>query len=343
MLCKTGTARKVLRHGWVNRFSIGRATIHRIDAAAEFGTSVDACLMVVHTGLRGFSPVAEAYSGLSFDRKVSTFGLVGRDLVADVEEYNRLRDLDGLAYYTWRSGVKHDAAAVMELRFDGRIFVNGLGERVELEPTYIYPLLKSSDIANGRITPQRSVLVTQRSPGDETATISEAAPKTWSYLLRHADTLDRRRSMIYEKRPRFCVFGIGEYTFAPWKVAVSGFYKSCRFEVVGSCGRKPVVLDDTCYFIPCASEAEALFVCGLLNSDLARRFIRSLIFYDAKRPITIDVLNRIDLKRLAEKLGLERAARKYLGDADRFEGHQALLVLEGRAKYRSGRRVARRI
>jgi hypothetical protein len=141
--------------------------------------------------------------------------------------------------------------------------------------------------------------------------------------------------MIYEKRPRFSVFGIGEYTFAPWKVAVSGFYKSCRFEVVGSCGRKPVVLDDTCYFIPCASETEASFICGLLNSDLARRFVRSLVFYDAKRPITIDVLNRIDLKRLAEKLGLEIEAQKYLRDADQFEGRQGLLVFEERAKYRS--------
>ena len=342
MLCKTGTARKVLRHGWVNRLSIGRATIHRIDAAAQFGAAVDACLMVVHTGQRGIHPVAEVYSDLSFDRKLSTFGIVGKDLVADVEEYNRLRDLDGLAYYTWRSGVKHDAAAVMEFRGAGRIMVNGLGERVELEPTYIYPLLKSSDVANGRMTPQRYVLVTQRSPGEETATISKAAPRTWSYLLRHADALDRRQSMIYEKRPRFSVFGIGEYTFAPWKVAVSGFYKTCRFEVVGSCSHKPVVLDDTCYFIPCASAAEATFVCGLLNSDLARRFVRSLIFYDAKRPITIDVLNRIDLKRLAEKLGLEKNARKYLRDADQFEGRQGLLVFEEQAKYRSKATTRRR-
>jgi methylase of polypeptide subunit release factors len=114
--------------------------------------------------------------------------------------------------------------------------------------------------------------------------------------------LDRRRSIIYEKRPRFSIFGVGDYTFSPWKVAISGLYKNCRFEVVGKYQGKPIVLDDTCSFIPCASEEGSRFVCELLNSDLCRRFLRSLVFFDAKRPITIDILNRIDLKQLAEHL-----------------------------------------
>jgi len=70
------------------------------------------------------------------------------------------------------------------------------------------------------------------------------------------------------------------------------------------------------------------------------------VFYDAKRPVTIDVLNRIDLKRVAERLGLESDARKYFRDAALFEGRQGLLVFEEQGKYRtkssSGRRVPRR-
>lgn len=335
MLCKTATARKVLRHGWVNRFNIGRATIHLIDAAEHFGVSVNACLLIVHTGIPDLSSTAGVYSDLTFDNKVTTFGLIGRELVADVDEYNRLRDLDGLVYYTWRSGVKHDAASVMELKKEGTTFINGIGERVELETTYIYPLLKSSDLANGRLTPQRYVLVTQRRPGDDTKVISGTAPKTWSYLLHHADVLDQRQSIIYQKRSRFSVFGVGDYTFSPWKVAVSGLYKNCRFVVVAKYQSKPVVLDDTCYFIPCSSEQEASFVCLLLNSDLAKRFLHALVFYDAKRPVTIDVLNRIDLKRVAERLGLESDARKYFRDAGLFEGGQGLLVFERQEKYRT--------
>ena len=337
MLCKTATARKVLRHGWINRFNIGRASIHLIDSAAYFGVSVDACLLIVHTGVPDMSPTAGVYSDLTFNQKLTTFGLMGRDLVADVDEYNRLRDLDGLAYYTWRSGVKHDAASVMEFKKEGSTFINGIGEHVELEPTYIYPLLKSSDLANSRLRPQRYVLITQRTPGDDTKAISGTAPKTWSYLLRHAYVLDRRQSIIYQKRPRFSVFGVGDYTFSPWKVAISGLYKNCRFEVVGKHQNKPVVLDDTCYFIPCSSEQEASFVCLLLNSDLAKRFLHALIFYDAKRPVTIDVLNRIDLKRIAERIGLESDARKYFRDAAFFEGRQGLLIFEKREKYRTKR------
>lgn len=335
MLCKTAIARKVLRHGWVSRFNIGRATLHLIDAAAYFGVSVDACLLIVHTGVTDLPPRAEVYSDLTFNNKEATFGLIGRELVADVGEYNRLKDLDGLAYYTWRSGVKHDAAAVMEFKKDGPFFINGTSERVKLEKTYIYPLLKSSDLANDRLTPQRYVLVTQRRTGDDTEDISKIAPKTWSYLLDHADILDRRRSIIYQKRPRFSVFGIGDYAFSPWKVAISGFYKNCRFVVVGKHEDKPVFLDDTCYFIPCSSEQEASFVCHLLNSDLAKKFLHSLVFYDAKRPVTIDVLNRIDLKRVAERLGLESDARIYFRDAAFFEGRQGLLVFEEQKKYRT--------
>jgi hypothetical protein len=341
MLCKTATARKVLRYGWVNRFKIGRATLHLIDASVHFGVSVDACLLIVHTGIPDLSPTAGVYSDLSFDHKLTMFGLIGKELVADVDEYNRLRDIDGLAYYTWRSGVKHDAASVMEFKKEGAVYVNGKGERVELEPTYTYPLLKSSDLANGRLTPQRYVLITQRRPADDTKSISKTAPKTWSYLLRHADILDRRQSIIYQKRSRFSVFGVGDYTFSPWKVAVSGFYKNFRFEVVNKYQNKPVVIDDTCYFIPCASEQEASFACRLLNSDLSRRFIHALVFFDAKRPITINVLSRIDLKRIAERLGLESDARMYLRDAALFEGHQGLLVFEEQAKYRTKASVGR--
>ena len=335
MLCKTATARKVLRHAWLNRFKIGQASIHLIDANAHFGVSVDACLLIVRTGVLNMPPTAQIYSDLTFHHKLKTFGLIGRELVADVDEYKLLQGLNGFSYYTWRSGVKHDAALVMEFKKEGGIFINGNGERVELEPNYIYPLLKSSDLANGRLKPQRYVLVTQRRPGDDTEAILKTAPKTWAYLMRNAGVLDRRQSIIYRKRSRFSVFGVGEYTFSPWKVAISGFYKNCRFEVIGRYQKKPVLLDDTCYFIPCSSEKEAFFVCSLLNSDLVKRFLHTLVFFDAKRPITIDVLNRVDLKRVAERLGSENDAHKYLRDAALFEGKQGLFTFERGEKYKT--------
>jgi len=328
MLCKTATARKLLRHAWLHEFPVGRATLHTIDAQEHFQVAVDACLLVVHTGMVRAAKTATVYRGLSFAEKANTFGLYGKELIADIDEFHRLIDLDGISYYTWRSGVKHDAAKVMEFTQTGKHLRNGLQDEVALEDTYLYPILKSSDLANGEIEPSRLVLLTQKHPSDDTDTIRENAPATWRYLEANGRQLDARQSIIYQKRSRFSVFGIGAYTFAPWKVAISGLYKTLKFRVLGSVHRKPIVVDDTCYFIPCHTRQEAEFICGLLNSDLCQRFLRALVFFDAKRPVTIDVLNRIDLKRLADKLGLQTEAKRYLAGARDFEPGLPQLVFE---------------
>jgi len=335
MLCKTATARKVLRHAWLNGLDAGPSSLHLIDAAAEFGVSVDACLLYTHTGIGATESTATVYPALSFDEPLQTFGLFAGELVSDIDTYRALRDLEGLEYRKWRSGVKHDAAKVMEFTRDNGSFVNGLGERCELEEDYIFPLLKSSDLANGRLRPTRFVLLTQRRVADPTAEIEKLAPKTWRYLLDHAKQLDKRGSSIYANRPRFSVFGVGDYSFSPAKVAISGLYKNLHFQAVGSAGGKPVMVDDTCYFIPCDSKSEAEFFADLLNSKTAQRFISALVFTDAKRPVTIDVLRRIDLKKLAEHAGQEVMAVEYLSSPSLESSHQRLLVLEASAEYRT--------
>ncbi len=342
MLCKTATARKVLRHAWLNGLDAGPSSLHLIDAAAEFGVSVDACLLYTHTGIGGTESTATVYRTISFDQPLQTFGLFAGELVSDIDTYRALRDLEGLEYRKWRSGVKHDAAKVMEFTRDNGSFVNGFGEQCELEDDYIFPLLKSSDLANGRLRPTRFVLVTQRRVTDPTDEIKHTAPKTWRYLQDHAKQLDRRGSSIYAKRARFAVFGVGDYSFAPAKVAVSGLYKNLRFQAVGSAGGKPIMVDDTCYFIPCDSKAEAEFFADLLNSESAQRFISALVFTDAKRPVTIDVLKRIDLKKLAEHAGQETAAVEYLSSPSLVSSHQRLFVFEEREEYRTNGSTRRR-
>lgn len=324
MLCKTATARKVLRHAWLNGLDAGPSSLHLIDAAAEFGVSVDACLLYVKIGAGATESTATVYRNLSFDEPLRTFGLLAGELVSDVDAYRALRDLDGLAHRKWRSGVKHDAAKVMAFTRDDDAFVNGFGERCELEDDFIFPLLKSSDLANGRLRPERFVLLTQRRMGDSTEAIQRTAPKTWRYLLDHAKRLDKRGSSIYKNRSRFAVFGVGDYSFSPAKVAISGLYKNLQFQAVGSADGKPVMVDDTCYFIPCDSKSEADFFANLLNSETARRFISALVFTDAKRPVTIDVLKRIDLKKLAEHTGQGMIVDDYLFSQSPESVHQRL-------------------
>lgn len=329
MLCKTATARKVLRHAWHNDFGVDCSSLHLIDAARHFGVSVDACLLLTHTGVPNGDQRATIYQDLSFAQPLQTMGMASGELVSDVTAYLDLQDLDGVEYRRWRSGVKHDAARIMELEPVAGGYRNGLGETWSLEPDFVYPLLKSSDLANGRLAPRRYVLLTQSRVSDDTGAIKTLAPATWDYLHVHGAAFDARGSSIYANRARFAVFGVGPYTFSPWKVAVSALYQELRFQAIGSLDERPVVVDDTCYFFPCESRDEAEFFAHLLNSEVAQRFLRSLIFFDSKRAITIDTLRRIDLLKLAARLGQRVQAAAYLVDAPFEEGAQQLLLFEG--------------
>ncbi|WP_420632783.1 SAM-dependent DNA methyltransferase [Candidatus Palauibacter sp.] len=305
MLCKTVVARKVLRHAWSRHLQVARSSVYAIDAKQYFGASVDACLLVCLLEPGRASQDCAVYADLDERTNRSTFALRDGELVADLEAADTYGHLRGPSPLKWRSGVKHDCAGVMELRSSGKgEFENGLGETVSLEGTYLYPALKSSDLTRPRPVPSRYMLVTQRSVGQDTSRIRRDAPRTWKYLLSHADRLDARASSIYRNRPRFSVFGVGPYSFAPWKVATSGFYKRLDFRCVGPVADRPVVLDDTCYFLPCQTERDARTLAGLLNSEPARGFFGAFVFWDAKRPITAQLLSRLDLHRLAGEAGV---------------------------------------
>jgi hypothetical protein len=97
------------------------------------------------------------------------------------------------------------------------------------------------------------------------------------------------------------------------------------------------MVDDTCYFIPCNSREEASFLSHQLNSEACLKFLHSLIFFDAKRPVNIDILKRIDLKKLSEINGSLNEALKYLGYAEVAHTKQLSMVFEKTKKYRTSK------
>ena len=119
-------------------------------------------------------------------------------------------------------------------------------------------------------------------------------------------TLGSRGSSIYRNKPPFSIFGVGPYTFAPWKIAISGFYKRLMFVRVGPVDGKPVVLDGTINFLPCTCEAEADFLAGILTSEPATEFFYSMVSWDEKRPITVELLRRLSLRKLSAELGMAK-------------------------------------
>jgi hypothetical protein len=316
MLCKSSVARKSLVHGWKNALDFKEAAIHGIDAIAHFGASVDAVLLVIDFEPSALTKEAAVYPTVRAATPQAVIGYDDDTLLADIHRYQQLKHLCGASSLKWRSGIKHDCSKVMELRREAHKYRNGFGELVELEDAYLYPMLKSSDVANGRGSENgRWLLVTQKGVGEDTGNIKDLAPMTWRYLTSHAQLLGRRGSSIYRKRPPYSIFGVGDYSFAPWKVAISGFYKRLTFVALGPVESKPTMLDDTSYFLPCENREQADYLATLLNSPTARSFYSAFIFWDAKRPITAELLRRLDLRLLARELGSEETFACLFGTA----------------------------
>ncbi|MEW6347562.1 MAG: methyltransferase domain-containing protein [Thermodesulfobacteriota bacterium] len=304
MLCKTSVARKVLAHAWAREISLDACEIHVIDARKHFRATASACLLICRLTRGGANRECKVYSGLGGEQADHTLGLRDGLLVADVSAYDRWSTLQGSQAFRWRSGVKHDCVKVMELSRDGLWYRNGYGIRARLEDDYLFPMVKGSDLFRGNTrTPERHMLVTQQRVGEDTGRIASSAPRTWRYLLSYGADLDGRSSVVYRNKPRFSVFGVGEYTFSLWKVGIAGLYKEPIFRSLGPQHGKPVVLDDTCYFLPCRDSDHAHHLEKLLNSDVALEFFSAFIFRDAKRPVTADMLGKLDLLKLAKELG----------------------------------------
>lgn len=306
MLCKSAVARKVIERAAKYRLGLEPGGLWRIDARTHFDAAVDAVLFVAHLKEQASSEQACAwpvFASLAARKPERVLGLRSGVLLADAAAFDRTSHLVGTSVPEWRSGLKHDCARVMELRRAGAdCWANGFGEVADVEADVVFPLLKGTDVAKG-ISPNRAVIVPQRHLGEDTSSLRHTAPRAWKYLSRYRDLLAARKSSIYSGKPEFAVFGIGPYSFAPWKVAISGLHKRAVFGVVGPHQGKPVVFDDTCYFLPFEGEHQARHAAEVLQSDLVADFFRARTFWDAKRPTTKALLQTLDLAALIRSFG----------------------------------------
>lgn len=300
MLVKTSVARKILAHAERQHAAVSEAFIIGIDAKKEFNAAVEACLLV----LRLSSKVKQSNHDYTMfdnlhDDKGRRVGHREGLIVGDLLTFKTCEFLVGKSPKKWRSGIKHDASGVMELTQKAHGLENGFGEVVDIESDYLFPLMKGSDIGSNKVWRGKYMLVTQRTVGESTQPIQDIAPKTWSYLLRHAAQLDARGSSIYKNNPRFSIFGVGDYSFLPWRIAICGLYKNLNFRLIAPMLGKPVMFDDTVYYLSFETEDEAQNTLDKLNSEAAVNLLSSLIFWDEKRPIKTSILNVLDWSRLA--------------------------------------------
>ncbi|WP_407708423.1 hypothetical protein ACIU4M_18495 [Bacillus altitudinis] len=309
LLCKNSIAKNVVNSLPDKNWNTTTVELYNFDAKKEFNVATDASLFLVRVGEEGKVKVntCDVYNLDDPNNKLRTYGWVKDKFVSDVEKYKDSSTVDNVSPLIWRSGVKHDSSKIMELKVnEDNTLENGLKEYVDIEDTLVYNLLKSSDLKKETVPnkTRKKVIITQQKVGQDTTYIKDNFPKMWGYLVKYRKFLDKRKSSIYKGKPDFSIFGIGDYSFAPYKVAIAGMYKKSNFSLVMPINNKPVMLDDTCYFLSFSKYLDAVFTLLILNSELVQKFLKSLVFVDTQRPYTKDTLMRIDILEAVKELSL---------------------------------------
>jgi len=298
LLVKNTVVKNIVFDQKVKQYKIGEIEKYSIDSKKEFNVSVEAALLYCQlNSIPSFD--CNEFNFYNLENRLC-FGWLNSKFVSNIADYNETKNIDGVCPFEWRQGLKHDCSSIMELERVNNHFVNNQSEEVLLEEDLVYGFLKSSDLKNTVIKSTRKhTIVTQTKVGQETSYIQHLYPETYSYLKKNILIFQSRKSSIYNGKPPFSIFGIGDYSFKPFKVAISGLYKTYHFTLVLPQNDKPVMLDDTCYFIGFDKIEYAVYAIILLNSKTTESFLKSITFSDAKRVFTKDLLMRLDLLNLA--------------------------------------------
>ncbi len=310
-LVKNSVIKNVLQRQIANNYKITNLEKYIIDAKKEFNVSVNASLFYCKLNSKSDKLCAE------FDfytkEKIKEFGWINDKFVSNTDTYQKYANFDGICQYEWRQGMKHDLTKVMEIEKNENLYKNKFNEKFELEEELVYGIFKSSDLKGGTINKTRKyTIVTQKKIGQETSFIKNEYPKTYNYLQSKLDLFNKRKSSIYKGKPAFSIFGIGDYSFKPYKIAISGLYKQLNFTLIKpDNNNKSIMLDDTCYFIGFDDRTEAETIFEVLKSEEVKEFLSSLIFNDAKRSVTKDLLMRIDISAVMKNKNIRQNKNEY--------------------------------
>lgn len=305
MLCKTTVARNIFQEMKRTGTAFSSCEMIEFSASRVFGIHASACILLIQLSEEPVSSdVCEVYDFDAPETLKSQFRYADGQLYSSPSQGPNT--FDGQCCFEWRQGVKHDCAQIMELSVQNGVLQNGKKQSVQIEDDLVFPLIKSSMFKAPVIHSfSKYVIVTQRKAREETKHLEKTVPKTWEYLNDHIKQFESRKSSIYRDAPPFSMFGVGDYSYSKYKVGVSGFYKRPLFSVLYSDDSKPVMTDDTSYFI-CFDNYDMAYVAMLLlNSEKVQDFLTGIAFLDAKRPYTKKVLERIDFEKIVDSLTIE--------------------------------------
>ena len=155
-----------------------------------------------------------------------------------------------------------------------------------IEKNLIYPAVAGADITKFGIKSNFYVLISQdpkERKGYEEEWMISHVPLTYAYLAEFKDVLLSRGSRVVrelaEKTAFYSMFGIGEYTFAKYRVVWKRMAYRIEAVVLSRLrtpfGPKTAVCTDTTSLFAVDNADEAHYLCGILNSTLVDSYIRS--------------------------------------------------------------------
>jgi len=216
------------------------------------------------------------------------------------EVQKELGAIEGKNPYQARRGASTEPYGVFWLEVkqvlsDGNLIVSNLpekGKRIilqieeKIESDLIYPAIRGRDIERWGSNPKIFVLITHKEKDGSVFTENELKgnyPRTFNYLSKFKEVLLTRGSKflrnLAERTSFFTMFGIGTYTFAPYKVMWKRMANDIIASVVSQTktpfGYKTIIGTDTTALFATNNESEAHYLCAIINSNRVRDFIKS--------------------------------------------------------------------
>lgn len=184
----------------------------------------------------------------------------------------------------------------------------------EVEAALLYPLLRWGDVQPFAAAPSAHLLLVQdplTRRGLPESVLSEHYPRALSYLrefevLLRARAAYRRYFRPDSHVPFYSMYDIGPYTLSPWKVVWRRMDRKLGAAVVGPTPR-PVIPQETCVLIAVEEEAEAHYLCALLNSAVLRYLLQGQSVQGGKSFGTPGMLAQVRLPTFQASDPLHRA------------------------------------
>lgn len=227
----------------------------------------------------------------------------------------------GTNKYRARTGVFTGGAnAVYWLRInsnhDNLLSVTNITERAKrksekltsnIEATYIYPMLKGSNIKKWNVSYDTYLLCphtaeTKMWPVSE-ALLSQDNPNTYAYLKHFKFDLDGRKGFAgWEKEIQqqqfHAILRVGDYTFSKYKVVWKYIASEFICAVISTVSdeylnEKLLLPNEKVMYISTDDELEAYYICGILSSTQISECVKS---YMNPTSISAHVLNKLNIQ-----------------------------------------------